>query len=116
MTGRARIRDGDTIEVGGVPVRLQGLHCPEMREPGGDAATSAMQRLTRGNDIRCTLTGERTYDRIVGSCHVGDIDLAAALIREGFCARCPRYDPGMRYAAAQREAGAWNRSMPSYCR
>lgn len=29
-TGRALVRDGDTIVVGGVPVRLQGLHCPEL--------------------------------------------------------------------------------------
>ena len=116
VTGPARVRDGDTIVVGGVPVRLQGLHCPEHDEPGGYAATGAMQRLTRGNDISCTLTGERTYDRIVGTCHVGDSDLAAALIREGFCARCARYDPGMRYATAQREAGAWTKWMPGYCR
>ena len=34
VTGRAYVRDGDTIEVGGVAVRLQGLHCPELGEPG----------------------------------------------------------------------------------
>jgi endonuclease YncB( thermonuclease family) len=116
VTGRVRVRDGDTIEVGGIAVRLQGLHCPELREAGGRAASSAMQRLTRGNEVRCTLTGERTYDRIVGTCHVGASDLAAALIRERVCARCPRYDTAGRYAAAQRDAGAWNRSMPGYCR
>ena len=116
VSGRAYVRDGDTIEVGAVPVRLQGLHCPEPDEPGGRAATSAMQNLTRGKEVRCNLTGERTYDRIVGICRVGDLDLAAALIREGLCARCARYDPGMRYATAQRDAGAWNRSMPGYCR
>jgi endonuclease YncB( thermonuclease family) len=32
------VRDGDTIEVAGVPVRLNGLHAPELREPGGQAA------------------------------------------------------------------------------
>ena len=29
VSGWAYVRDGDTIEVGGVAVRLQGLHCPE---------------------------------------------------------------------------------------
>jgi hypothetical protein len=47
VTGRAHVLDGDTIEVGGVRVRLQGLHCPEAGEPGGSAATSAMRGLTR---------------------------------------------------------------------
>ena len=81
-------------------IRLQGLHCPEPGEPGGRAATSAMQRLTSSNEVRSTLTGQRTYDRIVGTCRVGDTDLAAALICEGFGARCVRYAPGMRYATA----------------
>jgi endonuclease YncB( thermonuclease family) len=116
VSGRAYVLDGDTIEVGGVRVRLQGLHCPEAGEPGGIAATSAMQRLTRGDTVRCTLTGERSYDRIVGTCYVGDTDLTAAIIRQGVCARCPRYDPGGRYLPAQREAGAWRGSMPGYCR
>jgi micrococcal nuclease len=116
VTGHARVRDGDTIEVGGVPVRLQGLHCPEVGELGGGAAANAMQSLIRGSEVRCTLTGEWTHNRVVGSCRAGNTDLAETLIREGFCARCPRYDPGGRYAAAQREADAWTRSMPGYCR
>lgn len=114
--GRAQVRDGDTIEVDRVAVRLQGLHCPEPGEPGGRDASLAMQLLNRGNEVACKLTGERTYDRIVGTCRVGNTDLAAPLIREGVCARCPRYDPAGRYTAVQREAGAWNRSMPGYCR
>ena len=113
--GRAHVLDGDTIEVGGVRVRLQGLHCPEAGEPGGSAATNAMRSLTRGQHVTCSLTGERTYDRMVGTCYVGDTDLTAAIIRQGVCARCPRYDSQGRYLAAQREAGAWRGSMPGYC-
>ena len=36
------VRDGDTIEVGGVPIRLQGLAAPEGDEPGGTEATEAI--------------------------------------------------------------------------
>ena len=116
VSGWAYVRDGDTIEVGGVAVRLQGLHCPEAGEPGGSAATTAMRRLIDSDRVTCALTGERTYDRIVGTCHVGDTDLTAALIREGVCARCPRYDPWKRYLPAQLQAGSWQGSMPGYCR
>jgi endonuclease YncB( thermonuclease family) len=96
-------------------VRLQGLHCPEAGDNGGSAATNAMRALTRGQHVTCSLTGERTYDRMVGTCHVGDTDLTAAIIRQGVCARCPRYDRWGRYSAAQREAGPWRGSMPGYC-
>lgn len=75
-----------------------------------------MRRRTLGKQVQCTLTGERSYDRSVGICRVGDADLAAALILEGLCARCPRHDPSRRYAATQREAAAWQQSMPGYCR
>ena len=115
VTGSVRVRDGDTIVVSGIPVRLQGLHCPENGEPGGADATAAMRSLTSGNTVQCTLNGERTYDRSVGTCFADGQDLASMLIRQGVCARCPRYDPEMRYASAQRDAGPWRRSMPGYC-
>jgi micrococcal nuclease len=46
------VRDGDTIEVGGLPIRLQGLAAPEGDEPGGDEATQAMQALVHGRELR----------------------------------------------------------------
>jgi endonuclease YncB( thermonuclease family) len=115
ISGRAHVLDGDTIEVGGVRVRLEGLHCPEGNEPGGSVATSAMRGLTRGQHVSCSLTGERSYNRMIGTCYVGDTDLTAAIIRQGACARCPRYDRSERYLPAQREAGAWRGLMPGYC-
>ena len=60
-------------------VRLPGLHCPEAREPGGSAASKAMRGLTRGRHVTCSLTGERSYDRMIGTCYVGDTDLTAAI-------------------------------------
>jgi endonuclease YncB( thermonuclease family) len=75
-----------------------------------------MRGLTRGQNVSCSLTGERSYDRTIGTCYVGDTDLTATIIRQGACARCPRYDPGGRYLPAQREAGAWRGTMPGYCR
>ena len=34
LVGRARVIDGDTIVVGGVHVRLQGVAAPEVAHPG----------------------------------------------------------------------------------
>jgi endonuclease YncB( thermonuclease family) len=115
LSGRAHVLDGDTIEVGGVRVRLEGLHCPEGNELGGSAATSAMRGLTAGQHVSCSLTGQRSYNRMIGTCYVGDADLTAAIIRQGASARCPRYDPGGRYLPAQGDPGPWRGSMPGYC-
>lgn len=115
VAGHARVRDGDTIVVGDTPVRLKGLHCPELGKAGGAEASNVMSRMVAGRQVSCTLTGERTYDRIVGRCSVDGADLGVALIRGGVCARCPRYDPLMLYLPAQLEAGRWRGSMPGYC-
>ena len=45
------VRDGDTIEVNGVAVRLNGLHAPEMHERGGPQARAWMVEHTRGQRI-----------------------------------------------------------------
>jgi endonuclease YncB( thermonuclease family) len=115
VEGPVRVRDGDTIIVGGRPVRLAGLHCPELRERGGQAAAAAMRSLVSGGTVRCAITGERTHDREVGTCRVGALDLAHALILDGRCARCARYDPAGRYHAAQSAAGPWPGELPRYC-
>jgi endonuclease YncB( thermonuclease family) len=66
LTGHARTIDGDTIEIGAVPVRLKGIAAPERDEPGGAEATEAMRRLIGDKEVRCELTGERTHRRAVG--------------------------------------------------
>jgi endonuclease YncB( thermonuclease family) len=75
LTGHARTIDGDTIEIGAVPVRLKGIAAPERDEPGGSEATEAMRRLIGDRDVRCELTGERTRQRAVGFCSADGVDL-----------------------------------------
>ena len=77
------VRDGGTVEVAGVPIRLQGLAAPEWDEPGGPEATAAMRELVAGRELRCELTGERTYDRCVGVCELDGTDLGARMARAG---------------------------------
>ena len=51
------VRDGDTIELGSMAIRFQGIAAPEGSEPGGAEATKARAR----QEVRCELTGKRTY-------------------------------------------------------
>ena len=118
LVGRVtHVRDGDTIEVNGTPIRLNGLTCDEIGTPLGDQATRAMRRLVSGQILTCTLNGDRTYDRKVGRCKLPDgRDIGAVMISSKLCGRCARYDPFRSYARVQREAGLFKGTYPSYCR
>ena len=108
------IRDGDTIEVAGVPIRLNGVAAPETHEPGGQEATAAMARMVDGKTVTCDLNGERSHDRRVGICYLDGHDIGAAIIGLGVARDCPRYSGG-RYAAVERPEAA-DLPLPAYCR
>jgi hypothetical protein len=48
ISGHVQVRDGDTIVVSGVPVRLRGLHCDERGTAAGERARwSAFRQFAR---------------------------------------------------------------------
>lgn len=77
------VRDGDTIEVDNVAIRLQGLHAPELDEVGGPEAATFMVDLVMDQELACDLTGERSYDRLIGVCYLKGRDIAAPEDRIG---------------------------------
>lgn len=38
-----------------------------------------MKQMTEGKAVRCSLTGEKTHKRDVGTCRVGAMDIAGQL-------------------------------------
>lgn len=58
LTGAVtKVRDGDTIEVGKIPIRLNGVSAPEMKEPLGPQSKAFMTDLvmaTKGTKITIT--------------------------------------------------------------
>ena len=83
------VRDGDTIEVGDVAVRIANLDCAERGTAEGQAASRRMAELVAGEAVACALEGRRSYDREVGTCALGQTgaDLGETLIAEGVCGR-----------------------------
>ncbi|WP_111735319.1 thermonuclease family protein [Roseovarius amoyensis] len=82
------VRDGDTVEVRGVPVRIANLDCAELGTPAGRMASEAMTQLARTGPLTCRLTGRQSYDREVGTCAMPDgRDIGAELIAKGVCSR-----------------------------
>lgn len=113
LTGTvSHARDDDTIEVGGVAIRLQALHAPEGDEGGGAEATAFMTELVLGREFQWDLIGERSYDRLIGVCYLNCQDIAAELIAAGLGRDCARYSGG-RYAAIDRRP---DMPLPDYCR
>ena len=97
LEGRiTHVRDGDTFEVNGIPVRISALDCPEN-------STSAGQKVTRfakqfnGQTAVCELTGAKTYDRVVGYCSIGGKDFGKTMMDETTCKLWAKYDVWSRY-------------------
>jgi endonuclease YncB( thermonuclease family) len=115
------VRDGDTIELGDMAIRLSGLAAPEWNDPGGTEARQAMIELARGRRVRCELDGTRTYDRCAGICYLDGADISEIMVHRGLARDCPRYSQG-RYAEAERHAAAAGATigriyaLPGYCR
>ena len=83
-----RVRDGDTIVVGLIPIRIANLDCAETGTAAGERATRRMTELVRGQQLTCQLEGRRSWDREVGVCALpGGRDLGEILIAERFCTR-----------------------------
>ena len=110
------VRDGDTIEVGDIAIRLNGLTCDERGTALGDRATAYLRLHVMDKVATCSLNGERTYDRLVGRCATEELgDIGAHLIAQQLCGRCTRYDSAGIYEETQNRAGPYMGAMPSYC-
>ncbi len=117
----SHVRDGDTIEVGPIAIRLQGVAAPEGNEPGGAIATDAMRNLVLGKELRCDLTGDRSHDRVIGVCFLDDgRDVGEVMVFEGNARDCRKFSRG-RYADAERHARIMGHdlsqiyALPEYC-
>ncbi len=96
--------DGDTLTVGRIKYRLCGIDAPEMGYPGYNEAIDHLRELIRGKAITCTPVGEGTpcdgrskrksHDRIIATCFVDGMDLAAEMVRSGYAKDWPKFSGG----------------------
>lgn len=75
-------------------MRLNGIDAEELSEPHGYEAREAMRRIA-GAYVSCRLNGERTYNRVVGTCiNSRGQDIAAEMVRQGHALDCAHYSMG----------------------
>ena len=118
VAGRARVIDGDTIEIGSVRIRLFGLDAPESaqsclegsrRWPCGEQATRALVGRIDGESVACEERDRDRYGRVVAVCRHGAQDVNAWLVREGWGMAYRRYS--MAYAGEEASAKAAKRGV-----
>ena len=113
LSGRARAVDGDTLELGGVRVRLHGIDAPESaqscRAGGrlwscGREATRALVGFIRGRSIACEERDRDRYSRVVAVCRTAGQDINAWMVAEGWALAYRRYSRA--YVAEETRAQA----------
>lgn len=113
--GTALVNDGDTITLGNERIRLRGIDAPEYSQlcrkdgadyPCGKLSRQALAKLIGGRTVSCSGWQRDRYDRLLGECKAGDIDLNAEQVRTGWAVAYGDYD--MEEAAARvARAGIW---------
>ena len=95
ITGNAWVIDGDTIDISGTRIRLQGIDAPEADQtcidskkktrPCGSAATRELRAYIRGHELTCDPKALDRYKRVVAVCSLPDgSDVNAWMVRQGW--------------------------------
>lgn len=131
MEGRASVIDGDTIEISGERIRLNGVDAPESwqrcADEGGkeyrcgkDSSFALDDWLAASRPTRCEFVERDRYGRMVGDCFRADgASVGEWLVRSGWAVDWVRYSGG-RFADAQEEAirakrGVWRGAFDLPC-
>lgn len=120
ISGPARVIDGDTIEIHGVRVRLEGIDAPEVEQtcgralagtwPCGKEAAQHLALLLIGREVRCEDKGRDVYRRILGLCFSDGLDINAYMVRNGLAWAFVKYSRAYVETEAQARAlelGIW---------
>ncbi|MBX3521601.1 MAG: DUF4236 domain-containing protein [Xanthobacteraceae bacterium] len=118
--GSARVVDGDTINVNGYLIRLEGIDAPEADQTCvgasgnkwqcGKSATQHLSGLVKGQTVTCDRTGDDVYGRMLAICKTADgTDINAKLVSDGFALAFVRYST--RYVKEERDAKRAKRGL-----
>lgn len=108
LTCLARVIDGDTINLKGMRVRLDGIDAPEMdqdcerggvAEARGRQSGSFLAALISRDEVSCALHGEGRYGRVLGICQTAETNLNRTVVWAGQAVADTRYS--WRYLPAE---------------
>jgi len=100
VVGVASVIDGDTLEIHGQRIRLHGIDAPESGQScegggrqyrcGKQAALALADKVGRAT-VRCEQRDIDRYQRIVAVCRLGNLDLNAWMVRQGWAIAYRQY-------------------------
>jgi endonuclease YncB( thermonuclease family) len=101
LTGKARLLDGDTIEISGQVIRLHGIDAPETSQRCFDArnrayacgveALDGLRALIGGAKVTCTGSEHDRYDRLIATCTARGRDLNRTMVAQGLAVAFRRF-------------------------
>ena len=119
FSGRIHVIDGDTFDVSGVRVRLQGVDAPELdqvceTEQGvpfacGQWVVKEIRARFQGQVARCQDLGRDRYDRVLATCDVAGQDVGQVLVSEGWAYAYRQYS--MAYDLDEKAAAVNDRGL-----
>ncbi len=113
VEGRARVVDGDTLELDGRKVRLFGIDAPELDQTCdadgqlwacGAEARAALAQIVAQRRLVCEVRDVDRYGRDVAVCSAGGADVAGLMVQQGMAMAYRRYSG--RYVAEEAAARA----------
>lgn len=103
IIGQATVIDGDTIEIHGEHIRLNGIDAPESRQMCGrsdgsqyrcgQAAAFALANWIARSVVSCEPHGHDRYRRVIATCYVRGEDVGRRMVRDGHALAFRRYSP-----------------------
>jgi endonuclease YncB( thermonuclease family) len=118
IQGVASVIDGDTLEIHGERIRIEGVDSPESDQvclrgeskwPCGRHAAGALDDLLRDKTVSCLVIGKDKYRRNLGECRAGSTDIGDWMVRQGWAIAYRKYSE--RYVAAEEEAHGAERNL-----
>lgn len=126
FSGVVRVIDGDTLDVGGVRVRVHGIDAPEVGQPCtsdrlgvydcGAFVRDEVARRFGGQVAACEQIEQDRYGRSVAKCFVNGQDIGEDIVLDGLARAYRQYS--MDYDLAEKsaqvsETGLWSGIMQS---
>lgn len=123
LTGRVvHVGDGDTLTLQ-LPagerrrVRLAWIDAPELAQAGGEQAKQVLDRKVYRREVTVQVVDTDPYGRIVGLVRLGDRDINAEMVAEGWAWDYRHYNhspqlEALEQSARQRHLGLWADEHP----
>lgn len=119
LSGVPTVTDGDSIRIGEERIRLQGIDAPEsaqscQRTDGsewrcGTASTHALTSFVADKAVRCEISDKDRYNRSLGTCYIGDIDINGWMVSQGWAVAYRHYS--IRYISNEDDARLNQRNL-----